>query len=101
VLIARLVAGGVDPKCYVLSVPDSRQKCSGPALQANSQLSQIKADQYVSLLLPSLLVINTCSHMYVHVDLGLWISHSDLGQQSKISDHGKNAKAFQRWNRAM
>jgi hypothetical protein len=28
-------------------------------------------------------VINTLSDMYVHMDLGLWILHSALGQPSK------------------
>jgi hypothetical protein len=35
-------------------------------------------------------VMYGCSDLYVHADLGLWISHPDLGQPSQISDHGKN-----------
>ncbi len=30
--------------------------------------------------------------LYVHVDWGLWIRHSDLEQPSQISDSGKNVK---------
>jgi hypothetical protein len=30
------------------------------------------------------------SNLYVHTDLGLGISRSDLGQPSQISDRGKN-----------
>jgi hypothetical protein len=41
-----------------------------------------------------MLVINDCSDIYVHVDLGLWILHSDLGQPSQISEHGTNVKVF-------
>ncbi len=38
------------------------------------------------MLLPSMLVVYACSVMYVHADLGLWISCLDLGQPSQLSD---------------
>ncbi len=37
--------------------------------------------------------INIWSNMYVHVDLRLWILHSDLGHPSQIIDLEKNEKA--------
>jgi hypothetical protein len=43
----------------------------------------------VAVAVHSVLVISTCSHKCVHMDLGLWISHSDLGQPSQKRDHGK------------
>jgi hypothetical protein len=42
----------------------------------------------------SMLVINTYSDMYVHVDLGLWILPPDLSQPSQINDPVKKVKAF-------
>ncbi len=34
-----------------------------------------------------------CSDLYVHADLGLWISRLDLGQPSQVRDCGKNVRA--------
>jgi hypothetical protein len=37
-------------------------------------------------------MVYACGDLYVHADLGLWISRPDLRQLSQISDRGKNVR---------